>query len=214
MWRRSTTRFTRRNAYTLVEMLVVLGVISVLVGLVVPTLASFRADARSTQCLSNLRQLYVAVDTARQQRSDMLPYASPLPLPGTQALYVHGLPEKLKHIIKPEFDVWLCPSDNTDDSKLLGTSYSYVPGAFMLLEPPIIVLESHEFESNQAREDRVARLITMRYSNGYLKALPVLVDNGDFHKHAGRDPHNAVFMDGTARAIEPADQQIDDPQID
>ena len=206
---RSSWRFC--IGFTLTEVLVVIGVIGMLVGLVVPAFATFRADARSTECLSNLRQLFIAVDTCRQQQGDLLPYAAPLPLPNVQQAFVPGLPERLKHIIKPDFPVWLCPSDDSDESKLLGSSYSYVAGAFMLIEPPLILIDSHEFESDPAREARVTRLITQRYTSGYLKNLPLMADNGDYHDHGDRDPHNAVFIDGHARAVQPDDHQLTDP---
>lgn len=49
-----------KRAFTLIELLVVIGVLAALMGLLLPTLNVAREQARSTQCLSNLRQMSVA----------------------------------------------------------------------------------------------------------------------------------------------------------
>ena len=52
----------RAHAFTLIEVLVVVGVIALLLGLLLPSLASSRESARAAACLSNLRQLLIAND--------------------------------------------------------------------------------------------------------------------------------------------------------
>jgi prepilin-type processing-associated H-X9-DG protein/prepilin-type N-terminal cleavage/methylation domain-containing protein len=49
-------RGRRRRAFTLVELLVVVGVIALLIGILMPVLSAARAHGRRTKCLATLRQ--------------------------------------------------------------------------------------------------------------------------------------------------------------
>lgn len=71
---RSDAAAGRGSAFTLVETLVALGVLSVLLGLLVPALAMARARARAAVSLSNLRGVGVSMELYTQTHKGMWPF--------------------------------------------------------------------------------------------------------------------------------------------
>jgi len=66
-------RQKRPNAFTLVELLVVVGIIAVLISLLLPALNKARQQAKTLSCLSNMRQVYFELRMYANQNRDMVP---------------------------------------------------------------------------------------------------------------------------------------------
>ena len=63
----------KRNAFTLIELLVVIAIIAILAAILFPVFAQAREAARKTSCLSNTKQLGLAVMMYVQDYDEMFP---------------------------------------------------------------------------------------------------------------------------------------------
>jgi prepilin-type N-terminal cleavage/methylation domain-containing protein len=200
---------TRTRAFTIVEMLVVIGIISVLVGIAVPSLRSFRMESKNAGCLSNLRQQFAALEAYRNTlRGQVLPMCEFLPV-ATDDGPEGGLPLLLADYMDAESAVWYCPADGDPSNRLVGTSYSYLPG--LLRYTPEIQLQvvqtllalppsTSPEERARVRTDLEARLVTNFILNDQERLFPLLLDSQDRHPGT-RVPRNGVYIDGSAMPL-------------
>ena len=73
MTSRACKIFSVRKYFTIVELLVVIGIIAILAAIIFPALGKAKEKARKSACLSNLRQLGIAVITYAGNNADYLP---------------------------------------------------------------------------------------------------------------------------------------------
>jgi len=123
-------RSAREAAFTLVELLVVIAIIALLMAVLLPALSQARARARRTVCLSNLRQLGLAIHTYADDNNGAVPRGPNQPLPyfsdqewsewATNQVWIgayrtyNGLGAILSRDVR-EPRVLFCPADDTSD---------------------------------------------------------------------------------------------------
>jgi prepilin-type N-terminal cleavage/methylation domain-containing protein len=109
----------RSSGFTLIELLVVVAIIGILAAILFPVFARAREAARRTSCVSNVKQLGIAMASYVQDSDHRFPPPLPTPIPATP-----GYPCKpcrqdqgmttFKEIVQPYIksqQVFICPSD-------------------------------------------------------------------------------------------------------
>ncbi len=95
-----------RSGFTLVELLVVIGIIAVLVALLLPALSAAREASRTTHCLSNLRQIGMTLSMYAIENKGLLPPQ----YPDSIRLLTPRVRETFDRYLKGTYGVFYCPT--------------------------------------------------------------------------------------------------------
>jgi len=112
------------SAFTLVELLIVIGIVGLLAGLLLPALSRAKESGRSTACLSNLHQIGIALQLYVQDNQNTLP--TMYDWSTNLVSNTNGLPINLvlSNYIGSS-NVFRCPSERGRLFELTGSSYSW-----------------------------------------------------------------------------------------
>lgn len=147
----------KRQAFTLIELLVVLAIVAIVAAIVLPMISSAPERARRTSCLSNMRQIGLALMAYTQDYDDKHP-ASTTTAPFSGAVFVTniGWAGQVYPLVK-NVSVFHCPDDPTPDTAGTVTSPASVVSYALNLN-----LEGASAQSALAAPSRTVLLFEVR----------------------------------------------------
>jgi prepilin-type N-terminal cleavage/methylation domain-containing protein len=199
----------RQCGFTLVELLVVIAIIGVLIGLLLPAIQAARESARRTQCISNLRQVGLALEQYIQVQgpNGKFPMAARLPSDQLPDRVLPSLVEVLRPYCENNYEMWHCPSDvYEDEDRPQYTSYFEAEGLSYEYDQRRLAPWDSETQRYKPKTRQQA-LVTRDGSEPRSSSrVWVAYDFMPFHGPPGENgSQNYIYIDGHVDAIIVAD---------
>jgi len=160
------------RGFTLIELLVVIAIIAILASILFPVFARAREKARESSCMSNQKQIGLAIHMYASDYDDLMPIANSKP-----AVADDG-PPGLRDVILPyckNTQIFRCPSDKDLYWQNQGTSYDYGSEGFAFVAWSIDAPYDREPSKQMILYDFVPTWHTKGYialyADGHVKAL-------------------------------------------
>jgi len=128
-----------RRAFTVVELLVVVGIISILTGILLPVVSKARAQSERVACRAQLRDVGASFTMYMTDSKGRLPAVNTMPSIKPPQINAPSLPVLLEPYVKTSTRVFRCPSDHVTKEvtnapagfetyfEREGSSYQYSP---------------------------------------------------------------------------------------
>lgn len=191
----------RRSGFTLIELLVVIAIIAILAAILFPVFAKAREAARSSSCLSNLKQLGTAAQMYVQDYDGRF-------MPSGQNPGI--TPRDRLHPYIKNLNVWVCPSEtNTAVRGMSDPRYvSYMfNGQFQAVQDSEVLQPADMVMAHDADPGELGWTEGNTWDSGATTDWPHIRDNGWgtqsyllpwFVRHNGS--FNVAYYDGHAKA--------------